>query len=89
MARQDVLIKGNLRIGGWKNGEMVKLAETNAFNITKQMEVAAVKRDLEMVKPDRIADFILRGKLVMALAMLKQHYALVIIVPHWFSPSME
>ena len=77
-----MLIKGNLRTGGWRNGEMVKLAETNAFNITKQMEVAAVKLDLEMVKPDRIADFIWRGNSVMAFTILKQHYVLVIIVPH-------
>ena len=54
-----MLIKENLRIGGWKNGEMVKLAETNALNITKQREVVAVKLDLEMnVDTDHIADFI-------------------------------
>ena len=70
-----------MRIGGWKNGEMVKLAETNALNISKQWEVAVVKLDLEMVKPDRIADFIWRGNSVMAFTILKQHYALVIIVP--------
>ena len=64
-----------------QNGEMVKLAETNALHITKQWEVAAVKLDLEIVIPDRIADFIRVGSSLMVMATVKQHYAVVIIVP--------
>ena len=66
-----------------QNGEMVKVAETNALHITKQWEVAAVKLELELVIPGRIADFIRVGSSLTAFPKLKQYSALVISVPHY------